>query len=215
MNALQFLSRFGRTPKHATYEQRLAALKALPADHPVNMPLPAPVLTAEIRGLEAAMYPQGPAAPSFTPNARNLANTSPFPADAAPVAVSQGSHARTGRRHVPPARELLERVLDGIQAIPPTPAAVFADDFRTMPNFRATVRTAGWCSLHMGRQAPSGRARYSVKRWHEQALAAIAAQTEAARAELRHAVAERDRREARVRAAADAAIALGYPGSAL
>lgn len=208
----QFLTRRRGAPKHVSDEQLAAAIATLPPDHPVNMPLPAPVTTAEIRRLAEVMYP--PAAPTFTPTARNLANTAPFPAAAPPVTVAQGSHARTGRQHVPPSGELLRRVRDGIQALPPTPAAVFAADFRTMPNFKATARAVGWCGLHMGRQ-PSAWARYSAKRWHEQGLAVIAAQTEAARAELRHAVTEWAQREARVRAAADAALALGYPGSAL
>jgi hypothetical protein len=166
VNALsQFLARRPRGPKHASDEQLAAAITTLPPDHPVHMPLPATAVPPEIRALERAMYPQ---APTFTPNAR------PFPAAAPPVTVAQGSHARTGRQHVPQPQELLQRVLDGIHAIPPKPSAVFAADFRTLPCFRGAARAAGWCALQMGHGYVAHR-----------------------------------------RDAADAALALGYPGGTL
>jgi hypothetical protein len=51
--------------------------------------------------------------------------------------------------------------------------------------------------------------------WEHHGLALIAVQAEAARAEIHGVFTELDRHEARVRAAADAALALGYPGEAL
>ncbi|HMH90783.1 MAG TPA: hypothetical protein VK586_06810, partial [Streptosporangiaceae bacterium] len=118
MSALgQFLTRRPRAPKHGSDEQLAAAIATLPPDHPVNLPLPATVTTAEIRGLAEAMYP--PAAPSFTPTARDLANTRPFPAPASrPV---RGTHARTTPRHEQQSPGTLRRVRDRLRDLPDAP----------------------------------------------------------------------------------------------
>lgn len=180
-------------PANAAPAPRAATFTPRPAAATQPFPAPAPAVS------ETAMPANAAAAPA--------------PAPAAPLAVPQGSHARAGRRHVPQPPALLERVRDGIRDLPPAPAALFASDFR-MPGFRATARQVGWCGLHMA-PAPAGWQVWTVDRWHRQARAAIAAQADAAYAEIVHYLAERGRREERLREAADAAPALGYPGGVL
>jgi hypothetical protein len=217
VNALgHFLTRRPRPPKHGSDEQLAAAIAKLPPDHPVHMPLPYPV-PAEGRGLAAAMHPQ---APSFTPAARSLANTREFAAAASPA--GRGTHARTTPRHVQQERSTLERVRDRIRDLPAAPlsrAEQFTADMRAprkggLPVFRQVAHKIGWCGLN---EEPAAvvLAPHSAERWEHHGLALIALQAEAAQAELRGIVAKQDRYEARVRDAADAALALGYPGSAL
>jgi hypothetical protein len=161
------------------------------------------------------------------------------PYQTAPIAVVRESIAalpveeppapRFTRRHVPEAAELYARVLHGLRALPvPAPepepdwrarAARFTADMRKprgggLPLFRQTGLAVGWCGLEEIR--PAGRhARWSTDRWARQAVAAIATATEAARAEIGHTADELTRQEQQIRDAADAALALGYPGGAL
>jgi len=215
----QFLTRRPRAPKHGSDEQLAAAIATLPPDHPVNLPLPATVTTAEIRGLANAMHPQGPAAPSFTPTARDLANTRPFPA---PV-TARGTHARATPRHVQQDDGTLRRVRDRLLDLPDAPlsrADRFTADMRAprkggLPVFRQVAHKIGWCGLDEDPAPVMAPGQRSMAAWHEEARDAIDARFTEAQAEIRQFLAERDRRESRVRAAADAALALGYPGGTL
>ena len=86
-----------------------------------------------------------------------------------------------------------------------------------LPLFRATGRARGWAgldSLTLPGQWAGQWAPWPDGQW-AQAMAATAAQAEAARAQIGHYHAGRQQQEARIRDAADAAPALGYPGEAL
>lgn len=157
-----------------------------------------------------------------------------------PIPAVPGAHARPVRRHAPEILTLLQRTRDGLLNLPPAPAPVtsqptavlvpsrpapepeplsgaeqFAADMRMgrrggLPVFRWAVRTYGWCGLD-GNEAPAGWAWWTTERWARQDAAVIAAQTEAARAEMRRDVDERVRRAAWDRAGADYFRAIGYP----
>jgi hypothetical protein len=217
MNSLaQFLTRRRGAPKHGSDEQPAMPANAAPSpDSPVGAPLAAPVLAADIRDYAEAMRLQGP---SFTPGAGSLANAQPFTAAAPPFPVAQGSHARTGWRHVPQSGELLQRVLDGIQAIPLSRAGQFTADLQKakdggLPVFRATVVKCGFCDLDEEYLVPP-LAMHGTQAWTKLAEE-IDNRFDATQAELGGTIAEQDRYEARRRVAADAAIALGYPGGTL
>jgi hypothetical protein len=221
VNALgHFLTRRPRGPKHGSGEQLMAAIATLPPDHPVHMPLPATAVPADLRRYAEAMHPQ---APTFTPTARNLANARPFPAPAS--AAVRGAHARTTPRHVQQDDGTLRRVRDGLRDLPAAPlsrAEQFTADMRSprkggLPVFRQVAHKIGWCGLNeeysVAVLSPRGAER--LKHWEQDCLHVIAAQVKTARIEISGTLAELDRYEARLRAAADAALALGYPGEAL
>jgi hypothetical protein len=206
MNLLRNLLARRRAPRPGSDDTALlAALRTPPADHPVNMPLPAPVMAPpEIRVLAEAYWQT--AQPTFT--ARPAAETGPI------LAVLSGRHATDARpapRPVP-------------NAVPaPAPAlsreARFAADMAGprrggLPLFRKTVRKTGWCGLHAEHPATVPAMRSTGHQEWDRSLALIAEQYEAAWAEIGYGLAEWRLRERRVRAAADAAAALGYPGGA-
>lgn len=212
MSALKFLTRRPRAPKHGTGQP---AMPANAAPSPASMPLSAPVATAE------TAYPQ---APSFTPNADNLANTQPFTAPP----IARGAHVRATPRREQQDNAMLRRVRDGIQALPPAPlsrAGQFAADMRSprkggLPVFRSVAsRTAGlglgFCGLGEDYRPLAVPGKRSMELWSEQAKDAADALLAEAQAELRGTLAEQGRYEARRRVAADAALALGYPGETL
>ncbi len=96
----------------------------------------------------------------------------------------------------------------------PSRADLFVADMRFrggLPLFRRTAHAVGWRGLN--EEPPqTGWARYTVARWDQQARIAIAAATEAARAEIGRDASEWDRREAQARSAAGSAP--GYEGDA-
>lgn len=208
MNVLQMLTRRPRAPKHGSDEQLLPANAAPSPDSPASTPLAAPVLA-----------PQGP---TFTPNALNLASTQPFSADAPPVTVAQGGHARTVRRHEQQEPGTLRRVRDGLRDLPLSRADQFTADLQKaedggIPVFRWVVARRGFCGLDEEYPVAvlSPRNAERLRHWEQDCLHVIAAQVKTARIEISGIFAERDRYETRVRAAADAALALGYPGGTL
>jgi hypothetical protein len=219
-----FLTRRPRAPKHGSDEQLLAAVAALPADHPVSMPLPAPVLTPDLRSYAEAVHPQEPAGPTFTPNARNLASTSPFPAPApAPASHAvRGTHVRSAPRRARHDDGTLLRVRDRIRDLPLSRAGQFTADLQKagnggLPVFRAVVAARGFCGLDE-EYLPAPLAMHGTQiweRWEQDSRRAIAAQARTAQMEIRGRRGEADLYEARVRDAAGAAAALGYPGEAL
>jgi hypothetical protein len=207
VNALsQFLTRRRGAAKHGSDEQFPAAIATLPADHPVNMPLPAPVLTAGVRDIANAMHPQA----------------QPFTAPAGHAA--RGAHARTTPRHAPPDGGTLLRVRDRLRDLPAPPLSreqQFAADMRSprkggLPIFRslASPSRLGWCGLNE-EYLVAPLVMHGTEVWERHARDVIDARFAEAQAELRGTVAEQDRHETRVRDAADAALALGYPGEAL
>jgi hypothetical protein len=201
MNSLaQFLTRRRGAPKHGSDEQPAMPANAAPSpDSPVSMPL---------------------AAPTFTPTALNLANTREF--------TVHGTHARTAPRHVQQDGSTLLRVRNALRDLPDAPlsrADRFAADMRSprkggLPVFRyvATRIGLGWCGLnedYLPLAVPSPRGAERLKHWEHDCLHVIAAQVKTARIEISGTLAELDRYEARRRTAADAALALGYPGGTL
>jgi hypothetical protein len=224
MNALQSLARRIRAPKHGTNKaaaSELAALAALPPDRPVNMPLPAPVTTAEIRGLANAMYPQ---APTLTPSARDLANTRPFHAPAGRHVAPGTAPVRPVPRHVQQDGSTLLRVRDRLRDLPAAPLSrqeQFTADRRSprkggLPIFRHLTgpKKYGSCGLDEEYLA-APPAMHGAEIWEQDSLNLIAAWVKTARIEIDGTLAGLGRHEARRRDAADAALALGYPGEAL
>jgi hypothetical protein len=168
-------------------------------------PLPAPAATFTPRP-----RPVSPTGPIHVPYGRHLA-----PAAERPPRGPQAEPRPAPRRHVPAARDLYERVLAGVAAIPVPDerAAAFTADARRrggLPLFRAVGKDLGWAGLDSVRLASWPAARLA-----RESLSGTFAQTEAARSEIWHAFSDADRREKRLRAAADAAPALGYPGGSL
>jgi hypothetical protein len=200
VNALsQFLGRRPHGSRHGAPETPMPANAAPLLNAPVSLP---------------------PLAPTFTPTARHLASTQPFTAASPAV---RGTHARTAPRHVQQDDGTLRRVLDALRDLPAAPlsrADQFTADMRAprkggLPVFRAVAHAVGWCGLD-GDPAPvMAPGQRSLAAWHQEARDAIDARFAEAQAEIRHVLAERDRRESRIRAAADAALALGYPGGTL
>lgn len=201
MSGLQFLNRFVRAPKHAAAEAP-AAFPPGTAVPDFTAPVPLP-------------------APTFTPVIREPANTRPFPAPASRTV--RGAHARTAPKRPRQDDSTLRRVLDGIRALPDAPvsrADRFTADMRAghkggLPVFRFVAHKIGWCGLDEDPVPVMAPAERSMDVWHEQARVAIDAQVQAARAEISGTLDVLNRYEVRRRAAADAAISLGYPGSDL
>lgn len=233
MNAWQNLARRVRAPKHGRGEEAMPANVVL-ADSPV--PLPAPTFTPAdpIRETRPIHVPSGRhAAPGRQEPRRPAVSVT----DLRRVSAGLLAHSGAAPDAAVPDRQQFEAEVQaafrsamrpsraGAAPEPETAAARaarFTADMRKarsggLPVFRATGLARGWCGLDTLAPAETVPAppRWSTDRWAQQAMAAIAAQTGKAQAEISRdfdAVAERC---ARVWEAADAALALGYPGEAL
>jgi len=236
--------------RHAVTE----AIEALPAeDRPFQYltgdgtlsPLPAPAAGGRPAG-EWPYAPQsgGDETAVFRRRLGPVFRPAP-PAVTAPIPAAGGQHARPVRRHVPEARELLEKVLDGLRNLPdrdpgPANAAVLvrppytAEPLRTPPavpgradRFTADMRHRGGLPvfrqtahaagwLGLDADGPSGNwAPWPTRRTAAENLSAVIAAAAAAEAEISHDAREIRQRWARAWQAADIAPALGYPGSGL
>lgn len=125
--------------------------------------------------------------PVFTP-AVPPAATGPMP-----VLREQRSPGFPGTRQDAPPADVLRRVYDGLRRH--GRAQAFIADKRSLPCFNEQTRISGWQGLHTSRGP--GYQRWTTDRWLDQALAAIDASVETARAEARSALdaaAERCRR---------------------
>jgi hypothetical protein len=232
MSAWQNLARRVRAPKHGAGE---ASLPANTAPVPVPAPLPAPTFTpaAPLTETRPVHVPSGRhAAPA---PARQESRRPALDGDRL-LRVRDGLLAHPGAAPgaaVPDRQQFEAEVQEAFRAamrpVPDAPApapapararaARFTADMRKarsggLPLFRETGLALGWCGLDS--LTPAGQyARWSTDRWARQAMARIAAQTVAAKSEISHDFAELGERYTRAWAAADTALALGYPGSDL